>query len=208
MRLPVRGVAGRVAMIDAYQFPSSIHQRFAFAHESLSEQDIRTAEVAARQWFRLAARHPHAKLAMPSVAVDDLWHEMVLHTQEYAEFCDAALGRFLHHVPESAMSGADTAGNRHSALPSTLKLAQQDEACPADRLPLLFRVDRELRIENARHYLADCGGRGLCYGAPGMVCVQHLHDRGHPLGLGQGTGHSPDSDRRGEGAGMSGCAGA
>jgi hypothetical protein len=62
MRLPAPGVAGRVATIDAYRFPSSVRRRFAYTHESLSEREVRTAEAAARQWFRLAARHPHARL--------------------------------------------------------------------------------------------------------------------------------------------------
>ena len=33
-------------------------------------------------------------------AVDELWHTFVIFTREYAAFCDAVAGRFLHHVPE------------------------------------------------------------------------------------------------------------
>ena len=171
----------RSGTVDAYRFPSSVRQRFAQEHHTLGIDDIATVEAATRQWFRLAARHRKAKLAMPSVIVDDYWHEMVLHTREYAEFCDAALGRFLHHVPESAMSAADAAANRNAGLRDTLKLAQADEGLPADQLPLLFRVDRDLDIPGGRRYLADCGGRGQCYGMTGSVCVQHLDGAGRGL---------------------------
>jgi hypothetical protein len=164
----------RVAVVDAYRFPSSVRLRFAQEHRTLTAEDIAMVEAAARQWFRLAARHPKAKLSMPSVIVDDLWHELVLHTRDYAEFCDTALGRFLHHVPESAMSAADAAANRNSTLRETLRLAQQDEAIEATRLPLLFKVDRDLAVDGGRRYLADCGGRGECFGLPGAICLQHL----------------------------------
>jgi hypothetical protein len=174
MQLWDRAGARRVAVVDGYRFPSSVRQRFGIEHGSLSGDDISTVEAATRQWFRLAARNPKARLAMPSVVVDDLWHEFVLHTREYAEFCDAALGRFLHHTPETAMSPAGAAGNRRGTLAATFRLAEQDEGVQRPGLPLLFRVDREVAVEGGHRYLADCGGRGICYELQGMVCLQHL----------------------------------
>lgn len=35
----------------------------------------------------------------PSELVDLGWHVFVLHTREYATFCERIAGRFLHHVP-------------------------------------------------------------------------------------------------------------
>jgi hypothetical protein len=35
-------------------------------------------------------------------AMDEMWHAFVLHTKDYAEFCDRYLGRFVHHLPETA----------------------------------------------------------------------------------------------------------
>ena len=35
----------------------------------------------------------------PSGVIDDLWHEFILHTRDYAEFCATTLGSFVHHVP-------------------------------------------------------------------------------------------------------------
>lgn len=47
----------------------------------------------------------------PSKKVDIGWHQFILNTREYAEFCDRVAGRFLHHVPErnAAPSGEGTA---------------------------------------------------------------------------------------------------
>jgi hypothetical protein len=174
VRLRSRGVTRRLAAIDAYQFPSSVRSRFSLQHQSLSAEDVRIVEAGTRQWFRLVARHPKAKLAMPSVIVDDLWHEHVLHTRDYADFCDIAFVRFLHHTPESAMSAEGASANRTAGLATTYRLARQDEHGEPGRLPLLFRVDAELGISGGHRYLADCGGRGQCHDMPGTVCLQHV----------------------------------
>jgi hypothetical protein len=38
----------------------------------------------------------------PSEIIDDLWHEFILHTRDYANFCHTTLGTFVHHVPSTA----------------------------------------------------------------------------------------------------------
>jgi hypothetical protein len=164
----------RTAIVDAYQFPGSVRQRFAQQREGLSSDQLRRVEAGARQWFRLAAGHPKVRLWMPSVVVDQLWHEFVLHTRDYAAFCDAAFGRFVHHVPDPAVTTTDAAQDRDSALLATFRLAQQDEGCPPNQLPLLFRIDQQLAVPGGRHYLAHCGGRDECLETPGTLCLQHL----------------------------------
>jgi len=37
----------------------------------------------------------------PSRDVDPAWHAFMLHSQEYAEWCEEHFGRFLHHAPNS-----------------------------------------------------------------------------------------------------------
>ncbi|MFD9701339.1 glycine-rich domain-containing protein [Lentzea sp. NPDC059081] len=36
----------------------------------------------------------------PSQKVDIGWHQFILNTREYAEFCDREAGYFIHHVPD------------------------------------------------------------------------------------------------------------
>lgn len=38
-------------------------------------------------------------LRVPSVEVDELWHSHVLHTRNYAHFCNTVAGKFIHHKP-------------------------------------------------------------------------------------------------------------
>jgi hypothetical protein len=169
----------RLAAVDDYRFPGNVRQRFIQHHGELTVDGIRSVEAAARQWFRLGVRHPKARLAMPSVIVDDLWREFVSQTREYAEFC-AALGR----VPPRAPEPATTADGRSGDLRATFRYAQQDEPGGVRPLPVLFRVDQELAVAGGRHYLADCGGRGICYELKGTICLQHLGGSGKDPGRG------------------------
>ncbi|GAA0606544.1 hypothetical protein GCM10010174_24420 [Kutzneria viridogrisea] len=43
----------------------------------------------------------------PSNAVDLGWHTFILHTRDYAEFCDRVAGHFIHHVPDDEPAPSD-----------------------------------------------------------------------------------------------------
>jgi hypothetical protein len=49
-------------------------------------------------FLKACADNPGAGLS-PSPTVDIGWHTFVLHTREYAVFCDQVAGRFIHHEP-------------------------------------------------------------------------------------------------------------
>ncbi|WP_100772187.1 glycine-rich domain-containing protein [Rhizobium sullae] len=61
----------------------------------------RTIGARCCAFFALCATAaPHGKFYGMTGAVDELWHTFVIFTRDYAAFCDAVAGRFLHHVPE------------------------------------------------------------------------------------------------------------
>ena len=37
----------------------------------------------------------------PTKIIDDAWHEFILFTRMYANFCEEKFGRFIHHTPDS-----------------------------------------------------------------------------------------------------------
>jgi hypothetical protein len=52
-------------------------------------------------FLRACADNPGTTIS-PSPMVDVGWHAFILHTREYAEFCDRVAGRFIHHEPLGA----------------------------------------------------------------------------------------------------------
>ena len=67
-------------------------------------QEHHVRRATAQRWFDelvrfldLAARSEEP--LAPSKRVDRAWHEFVLHTRDYAAFCEERYGFFLHHDP-------------------------------------------------------------------------------------------------------------
>ena len=59
-------------------------------------------ETGLRQWLRCCAPalRDHQVIGMPSHAVDEAWHGLILCTARYSAFCTTAYGQFLHHHPD------------------------------------------------------------------------------------------------------------
>ena len=94
-------------------------------------------DAGLRQWLRCcgAAIRDKQVIGMPSHAVDEAWHGLILCTARYSAFCDAAYGQFLHHHPEGG-APADVAARsdpaaeqlRRTVIAWTL-VAQPGEQC-------------------------------------------------------------------------------
>jgi hypothetical protein len=52
-----------------------------------------------KKFLYLDALRPNSFIPMFSRRVDEVWHQFVLFTAEYAQFCDHFFGRYFHHAP-------------------------------------------------------------------------------------------------------------
>jgi hypothetical protein len=86
--------------VAALELPPPVWRSCPWEPRALIEEGL-------RQWLRCcaAALRDDEVIGMPSHAVDEAWHGLILCTARYASFCDAAYGRFLHHHPEGSGSG-------------------------------------------------------------------------------------------------------
>lgn len=84
------------------------------------------------------ARNTSAPLA-PSDLVDLGWHMFLLHTRDYATFCQEIAGRFPHHVPTAPGNPATTGHAAHDTLIRTVNAI--DDAGFAVDLELWTRAD-------------------------------------------------------------------
>jgi hypothetical protein len=128
--------------------------REAFPH--LTGKDCDLVERGLRQFFLANLRAEKKFVAMPSRVVDAMWHEFILHTRAYRDWCELTLGWFLHHTPAEAL-GPQAKGN--DGLRRAWYWACRDEAIHPrrpTRLPLLFALDAKLKIANGFHYQPDC----------------------------------------------------
>ena len=157
--------------VASYVLPAGIGHDLRWKYPQLA--DLGPAIVGLRQWLRLHVLAP-GELAMPSRSVDVLWHEFILHTKVYDEFCARAYGHKLHHKPARSMTTAELVRLKGQGLGWTFALACRDEGLSLahpSRLPLLFRVDDDLGLPDGQHWILSCG-RGLCGADEATGCVQ------------------------------------
>ncbi|GAB1516351.1 glycine-rich domain-containing protein [Actinophytocola sp. KF-1] len=84
------------ALVPSMLFDRLVRRTVADDH---LDQDLAERVVdQALAFLAACARNTSAPLA-PSELVDLGWHAFLLHTRDYAGFCEDIAGRFLHHVP-------------------------------------------------------------------------------------------------------------
>jgi len=109
-------------------------------------------------------------VAMPSQVVDDAWHEFILFSHAYSQFCRKAFGRYLHHIPAVAMASPTQA---QDGIRLAWRLACQKAGINPKKptsLPLLFALDTELAIEDGFKYRLDCPPDGDHYCVNAINC--------------------------------------
>lgn len=146
----------RDEFIRTYSLPPGLYEKLRQKHPHLTQKDCELVGHALRQFFHAYLRSGKKQVSMPSQVVDDMWHDFILYTRNYAQFCRRAFGGFLHHTPAAVM-GKST--NSNDGLRRCWWQACRDEHINpqrALRLPLLFAIDRKLLIEDGFLYALDC----------------------------------------------------
>ena len=139
----------RDAYLENYNFPEPIINKFKAKHSSLSDEDIALVIKGLKNYFYISS-HSNGVLIMPSIVIDDLWHEFLLYSKEYRSFCDNTFGHFFHHSPnDTKLFNVDMA--RFLAWEKSCKL-EGLSPFETSELPLIFEIDKLLKIEDGLHY--------------------------------------------------------
>lgn len=192
-------VRQRAGYIGAYPYQRFLDKRLAARRPELNAEQRAEVFAGLNDYFQLCRRAGRRMVAMPSQAVDDAWHEFILFTRQYDQFCHRAFGRFLHHTPAEAMSSPTQASD---GLKRAWRLAcVQEKIDPKkpERLPRLFALDASLGIAGGFVYQLDCmaarGTAGSGYCASDIGCSSGC------------SGDSGSSDGGGDGGCGGGCGG-
>jgi hypothetical protein len=138
------------------RLPAFLIEKLCVQYPQLKPRDAELVLHGLRQFFLAHLRSKRAFVAMPSKVVDAAWHEFILHTKAYAQWCDMAFGRMLHHSPAEVL-GRST--QRNDGLRRAWYWSCKEESInpmAAVRLPLLFALDKKYAIEGGFTYLPDC----------------------------------------------------
>lgn len=208
--------ARREAYIRDFILPHGLFDKLRARHPDLSLKDCQLVAQGLRQFFLAHLKSGRKYVSMPSQVADDLWHEFILYTKNYEQFCRRAFGRFLHHTP-AAVLGKGQQGN--AGIRRTWLYACHEENInphKPTRLPLLFALDGKLNIPNGFVYVPDCHGFQRKDDVVGATpyCGADLGNASGGCGGGDGMDASDsgsdgggDSGGGGDGCGGGGCGG-
>ena len=197
--------------------PRFLQRKLRETYPHLSARDCELVERGLRQFFMACLRSKKQFVAMPSKAVDALWHEFILHTQAYRRWCHAGLGFFLHHTPAEALSKK---ARHNDGLRRCWYWACKEESIDPkapSRLPLLFALDAKFAIPGGFTYVPDCadiarksdaggGDGGTVYCGTGFSDDSHSGSAGDFGGTDSSDGGSDGGGGDGGGDG-GGCGG-
>jgi len=164
--------ARRQEFVATYRLPKGVGRKL---QRKLGQStDLGIAFQGLHQWLRLHVAAP-GLLAMPSTAVDELWHDFILHTEEYQDFCRKAYGRTLHHSPEQSMETTALDALQGEGIGRTFAMACADGGIRLPQmlgLPILFQVDTALTMTDGQQWVLDCG-HSDCSAISPTHCVRH-----------------------------------
>ena len=201
----------RERLVREAPIPQYLKRKLCETYRHRSRKDAELVERGLRQFFLACLRSNRQFVAMPSRAVDAMWHEFILHTQAYRDWCDLALGRFLHHTPAEVLGPQ---AKHNDGLRRAWYWACRDEGIKPgqpSRLPLLFALDAKLQIANGFIYQPDCRAiKAAGDAGAGVYCGTDFADGGYS-GDADGFGGMSSSDASsgdgGSDGGGDGCGG-
>lgn len=87
--------------------------------------DVALTELAIFLWLKVRAEDTTpGDYRSPSGVLDAMWHALILDTRCYADFCDRAFGRFVHHEPGVPYKSAEGERRRLLTAPAFEEVAE------------------------------------------------------------------------------------
>lgn len=189
-------------------------------YPQLQPRDAELVVRGLRQFFMAHLRSKRQFVGMPSKVVDAAWHEFILHTQAYQQWCRYAFGGMLHHTPAEVLGRS---AKRNDGLRRTWYWTCKEESIDPrqpSRLPLLFALDAKFAIAGGFSYVPDCSDIDRA-ASSGTQCGTSFGDTASDSGSGDaggfggsepssgdgGSGDSSSASDGGSGCGGGGCGG-
>lgn len=137
--------------LQQQHIPEQVLQQFSVTYPHIRPQQRLVIIEGFKDFIGLHLRK-RGRYAMPSHAVDALWHIFLEYPEQYRRWCKKILGYELQHLPHSAYTTAQQQ--------QTLLIATWLSACRLERLhprktrvlPRLFSIDRYLHWKDGAIY--------------------------------------------------------
>ncbi|MNM98015.1 hypothetical protein D3C81_1105350 [compost metagenome] len=99
---PAYDLAIKLERSISAEWSHALKQRVLSEHPYITELEYEWRWVELKRFFVMCS--VLKQVPMFSRAVDEVWHEMLMYTQEYQQFSNRFLGQMLHHAPNGEPS--------------------------------------------------------------------------------------------------------
>lgn len=120
-------------------------------YPQLGLKQRRLIEQGFKDYLALYAMQQQA-YAMPSHAVDALWHVMLDHPQHYQQLCKQTIGRKLNHHPYDQSVTPEQQGKQLLEAWRYSCMLHEYNPRNTSQLPRLFAIDQALNWPNGQHF--------------------------------------------------------
>jgi len=88
-----KGQNNQLEFIDSYRFHPAIRKKLSAKQPLLTDQQLDLVFDGLHDYFYICNQTNNKMISMPSQPVNDAWHEFILFTRAYQQYCKKALGR-------------------------------------------------------------------------------------------------------------------
>lgn len=150
----------KIALAD-WQFDAAYTLAVLQKYPHLKEADVIKAFEQFRLYLQICWQNEKKTVVMPSRLIDACWHEFICDTRNYANFCEAVFGQFLHHEPpnyvEKKMEVSERSDRQMLAIARAYKGALAAEVIDKSTVavPKLFEIDERMQIQDGFYYSVE-----------------------------------------------------
>lgn len=150
---------------ENFKLSDSVKNKFKAKYPGITDLEVDLVWRALKSFLDLVAQDSHERnsgiffkfkskkkakvFSMTSVIVDDLWHEFILDTRNYMNYCNKFCGGYIHHHPGTVKFETDFRNKRveDEVIATFLALLENmDDKNHINSIPLMFVVDEYLEL--------------------------------------------------------------
>lgn len=151
LALVARSKREKLQQLEHFKFDPIFWNKFRFYYPELGLKQRQLIEAGFKDYLALHLMQKQA-YAMPSHAVDSLWHVMLEFPKQYQQLCEQILGRQLHHYPYDATTTSQQPTKQLFEawrMSCTLHAFQPRNTT---LLPRLFAIDQALNWQEGQYF--------------------------------------------------------
>lgn len=78
---------------------SRLMTTYATQYNYVSYKEVEYIFKEMLKWLYLCTKDNNIFITSDYIKIDQMWHCFILHTKDYADFCQQYFGQFIHHIP-------------------------------------------------------------------------------------------------------------